>query len=158
MDDSAKRFLQRLDSYSRAFEKLEELVIAISNSSPSILESDESGLNVEIAREALIKRFEFTQELSWKVIKNYLIYEGETDIMASGDSYRRGLRIGIIDSDLWMDMISDRNLSSHDYNEIKATYIADRIITLYYPLLSKLLNDMKAKASEILKSNDDGRD
>lgn len=140
------RALQRLDSYTRAFSRLDELVTAISNN--SLFSNEESGLNAEIAREALIKRFEFTQELSWNLLKDYLTYQGETDLAGSRDVYRRSLKLGLIDDPEWMNMITDRNLSAHDYNDQKASEICGRIVTFYHPLFFKLKNDMLALAQK----------
>lgn len=147
---SISRFIQRLGSYSRAFARLDELVGALSNNPVSQLFTlEEPGLSHEIAREALIKRFEFTQELSWNLLKDYLSYQGETDIAGSRDTYRRALKLGLIDDRLWMDMINDRNLSAHDYNDRKSKEITDRIIHSYHPLLKRLLSDMKLKMRAI---------
>lgn len=150
IDKSAIRFIQRLDSFSRAFARLDDLVRVFSEGSADLLFSiKESGLNVEIAREALIKRFEFTQELSWNLLKDYLSYQGETEISGSRDAYRKSLRLGLIDSECWMGMIADRNLSAHDYNDQKAAAICGRIISDYHPLMKKLLNDMQRLGKQI---------
>lgn len=144
----ALRFTQRLDSYARAFARLDELVCLLTSASPgSIFSIEETGINSEIAREALIKRFEFTQELSWNLLKDYLCYQGETEISGSRDSYRKGLRAGLIESGIWMDMIADRDLSAHDYNDNKAWAICQRIISVYHPLMRKLLDDMRKRES-----------
>ena len=97
-------------------------------------------------REALIKRFEFTQELSWNLLKDYMVYQGETDLTGSRDVYRRALKFGIISDEGWMDMILDRNLSAHDYNDSKSKEVAKRIVELHFPLLEKLKEDMTKRA------------
>lgn len=149
-DKSSSRFLQRLDSYSKAYSKFEQLVSMLETSSPSrLFTNDETGLKDEIVREALIKRFEFTQELSWNMLKDYLVYQGYTDIAGSRDAYRKALQIGVINDAAWMDMIADRNLSAHNYNEMKSKEISDRIISIYYPLLKELHDSMVARAAEI---------
>ncbi|MDE5552579.1 MAG: nucleotidyltransferase substrate binding protein [Muribaculaceae bacterium] len=149
--NSAIRFAQRLDSFSRAFTRLDELVKLMSSEASRdwLFGSHESGIDIDIAREALIKRFEFTQELSWNVLKDYLTYQGVIEISGSRDTYRHGLRLGLIDSPVWMDMITDRNLSAHDYNNQKASEICERIITLYHPLLRGLKEKMTSKLNEI---------
>lgn len=114
-----------------------------------MIPAEEAGLNTEIAREALIKRFEFTQELSWNLIKDYLTYQGETEIAGSRDAYRKGLKAGLIDDAEWMNTISDRNLSAHDYNDDKAAEISARIINNYYPLLRSLLDEMLRRKNSI---------
>ena len=143
----AKRFLQRLDSYGRAFNRLDELVNFMTGN--SLFTPDEMGLNSDIVTEALIKRFEFTQELSWNLLKDFLQYQGITELMGSRDVYRKALSYNLISDNEWFDMIMDRNLSAHDYNDSKAKKIAERIINVYHPLLKRLKLDMTIKASEI---------
>ena len=153
-DKSLIRFLQRLDSFSRAFNRLEEFVNVISDSkNDTLFSKEESGFEAEIMSEALIKRFEFNQELSWNLLKDYLQYEGERDVAGSRDTYRRALRLGLINSPLWMDMITDRNLSAHDYNDIKAKEICGRIVNTYYPLFKQLLESMRSRALDITKAD-----
>lgn len=146
----ATRFLQRLDSYSRAFGRLDELVKAfVEPKSFGLFSNEETGLQQEIANEALIKRFEFTQELSWNLLKDYLSYQGETEIAGSRDSYRRALRLNLITDPAWLNMIADRNLSAHDYDDGKSKEICERIINVYHPLMNQLLLSMTERAAEI---------
>lgn len=150
MDTGLGRFIQRYDSYSRAFHRLEELVLMITGKETYSLFSEEKlYFEEEIVREALIKRFEFTQELSWNLLKDYMSYQGEVDLAGSRDVYRRALKLGIISDTEWMNMILDRNLSAHDYNDAKSKDIALRIVDRYYPLLKGLLVTMGSKRLEI---------
>ena len=144
----ATRFINRFDSYSIAFAKLEVLVKVFLKESDTLFANTELTLNIEIAREALIKRFEFTQELSWNLLKDYLQYQGETEVAGCRDTYRRALKLGIITDGKWMDTIIDRNLSAHDYNDSKAKEISQRIVSDYYPLFRDLL----AKTREIISN------
>lgn len=150
MIDAIDRFIQRLDSYSRAFRRLEELVLMITGKETYSLFSEEQiYFEEEIVREALIKRFEFTQELSWNLLKDYMSHQGEVNLAGSRDVYRRALKFGLISDPIWMNMILDRNLSAHDYNDAKSRDIAQRIVEKYYPLLRELLNNMESKRSEL---------
>lgn len=150
MDNLGKRFIQRHDSFSRAFVRLEELVMMITGKETYSLFSETTiSIEEEIVREALIKRFEFSQELSWNLLKDYMAYQGETGLAGSRDVYRRALKLGLITDSLWMNMILDRNLSAHDYNDIKSKEIAQRIIEVYYPLLKKLCVKTASLKSEI---------
>lgn len=106
-------------------------------------------IETSIVQESLIKRFEFTQELSWNVLKDYLYYQGVSDLIGSRDVYRRALKENLISSDLWMNMIADRNLSAHDYNDAKAEAIALRIVQDYYPLLAQLKTTLEVIADRI---------
>lgn len=144
MERIEKRYIQRFDSFSRAFRRLEELVKLVKGKETYFLFSeDKIPIEEEIVREALIKRFEYTQELSWNLLKDYLTYQGEVDLTGSRDVYRRSLKVGLISDPVWMNMILDRNLSAHDYNDAKSKEIANRITDIYYPLLKKLYEKMK---------------
>lgn len=146
-----KRYIQRLDSFSRAFSRLKELVeMIVGRKTYSLFSEERISLEEEIVREALIKRFEFTQELSWNLLKDYMTYQGETDLTGSRDVYRKALKLGIISDANWMNMILDRNLSAHDYNDTKSKELANRIVEIHYPLLEKLYIDMKK-----LRSNEE---
>lgn len=150
MNGPAARFLQRLESYGRALAKLDELVGWMSDRPEfAIFDAVESGLQMEMVRESLIKRFEFTQELSWNLLKDYLLYQGETEVAGSRDVYRRALRFQLIESHLWLQMILDRNISAHDYNDMRVAEIADRILNDYHPLLMQLKDDMQRRAKDI---------
>ena len=95
------------------------------------------------------KRFEFTQELSWNLLKDYLQYQGETEVVGCRGTYRRALKLGIITDGKWMDTIIDRNLSAHDYNDSKAEEISQRIVSDYYPLFRDLLAKTRGIISNI---------
>lgn len=144
-----KRFIQRYDSFSRALARLQELVEIIrGEETQSVFSNEKLSLEDDIILEALIKRFEFTQELSWNLLKDYMTYQGEVDLTGSRDVYRRALKLGLIHDPLWLNMILDRNLSAHDYNDLRAKEIGDRIVNLYYPLLTQLSEEMKRKKIE----------
>lgn len=81
----------------------------------------------------LTQSFEFTQELSWKVLKDYLEYQGTASgIVGSRDAVRHGFSAGLIrDGDLWMDMIASRNLANHTYNQETADEILRKCVESY---------------------------
>lgn len=122
------RWVQRFENYRRALKRLAEAV--------EIIRSDQySNNNISyLINEGLIQCFEFTHELAWKVMKDYEEYQGMTEIFGSRDAIRHALRFGIIDNEQWMQTISDRNVTSHQYDDDTAKRIVDNIINVYYPL------------------------
>ena len=139
MEDKDVRWIQRFSNYRKALIQLGKavnIVSAVSNSS-----SDQS----DLLAEGLIQRYEYTHELAWKVMKDYEEYQGLTDIMGSRDAIRVALRAGILDDDRWMDTISDRNLTSHNYDDETAKHIVNNIINVYYPLFVKFETTMTGK-------------
>ena len=80
-----------------------------------------------IVRDATIKRFEYNFELAWKTIKRFAIEEGE-NCNSPKSAFKEALKLNWIeDDDIWLDMLSDRNLSTHTYQESTADAIYHRI-------------------------------
>lgn len=139
MEEKDIRWIQRFSNYRKALIQLGKavnIVSAVSNSS-----SDQN----DLLAEGLIQRYEYTHELAWKVMKDYEEYQGITDIMGSRDAIRVALRAGILDDDRWMDTISDRNLTSHNYDDETAKHIVNNNINVYYPLFVKFETTMTGK-------------
>lgn len=127
------RWVQRFNHYSKALIQLEE---AIKLSQKRILS------NLEL--QGLIQAFEFTHELAWNVLKDYIEHMGGQKMIGSKDTTREAFQKGLIqDGQIWMDMILSRNLSSHTYNEDTAKQIADRVITEFYPAFNQLFSKME---------------
>ena len=126
------RWKQRLQNFKRAFIQLEKAV-----KTPD--------LN-ELERQGLIKAFEFTYELAWTTLKDYLIDMGYTELMGSKDTFRQAFQLGLIsDGEIWMEMVKSRNLTSHAYNQDTAESIEEDVITTYYPLIKQLLDNLETK-------------
>lgn len=128
------RWLQRLENYSKALRKLEEAV--------EIVNQNFDSPNIDLLKEGLIQRFEFTHELAWKVMKDYLEYQGYSDIKGSRDAFRKSLAIGIIESPLWIDSIQTRNITSHTYDEEISNTVIEKIISIYFPLMKQFESTM----------------
>lgn len=136
------RWEQRLDSFRKVFERMSE---AVEMTSLYSIKNRET----ELFLDALIQRYEFTHELAWKLMKDYLEYMGIEGIIGSRDAIRYALQNGLIDDDRWMDTISDRNITSHNYNQEIAIEVAGRIISIYQPLFDKFLQVMSEKESRL---------
>lgn len=82
----------------------------------------------DLYRDALIKRFEFTFELSWKCLKEYLEYNGVTVRDTPRDILKTAYQKNLINNEkVWLSMMEDRNLTSHIYKEAQAVAIAEDI-------------------------------
>jgi nucleotidyltransferase substrate binding protein (TIGR01987 family) len=93
----------------------------------------------ELEEQGLIKAFEYTYELAWNTLKDYLEFQGITNIIGSRDSIREAYRNELIENgDIWMKMIVSRNLTSHSYNEETANEISNAIFNEYFELFKKL--------------------
>ena len=127
------RWIQRFNNFLKAFSHLESAINKHQNDGVSDLEE-----------QGLIQRFEFTQELAWKVIKDYFEYQGNTNITGSRDAAREAFKNGLItDGDGWMEMINSRNMSSHTYNEDISKEIVKNITERYFDLFVAFKDKMK---------------
>ncbi len=116
------RWVQRFNNFTKALETLRR-GMALSNTRPLS----------ELEQQGLIQSFEFTHELAWNVIKDYLEEQGFVNIIGSKNATREAFKNGLItDGDAWMDMIKARNLTSHTYNFDVANGIATDILTRFF--------------------------
>ena len=88
----------------------------------------------ELEQQGLIQGFEFTHELAWNVLKDYLQSKGINDLIGSRDTTRSAFKNGLIeDGEAWMNMIKSRNQTSHTYNLDLAQAIVEDIISRFFP-------------------------
>jgi nucleotidyltransferase substrate binding protein (TIGR01987 family) len=128
------RWHQRLNNFNKAFSQLEKAV----------------GLDEysDLEREGLIQRFEYTYELAWNTIKDFLENQGYTDITGSKDAIRLAFKVGLIkEGDEWMKMVKSRALTSHTYDEETAEAIAEDIKEKYYHMFKALIKRFEEERS-----------
>ena len=146
MEEQDIRWEQRFNNYKKALSKLEEAVIRINQDYPL---DDAGNINEDdflddIIKEGLIQRFEYTHELAWKVMKDYLKEVGEVRTMGSKDATREALTADLItEGEIWMEMILSRNQTSHTYNEQTADGIFKKVIKEYYQEFIAFRNTME---------------
>lgn len=130
------RWKQRFHSYTKALAVFTEAV-ELARSRP---------LSPSKNR-ALSRALSSPQELSWKVLKDFLEYQGAaTGILGSKDAIPRGFAAGLIsDGDTWMDMIASRNLASHTYNQETADEILQKCVESYAPQFQQLQKRLEAE-------------
>lgn len=151
------RWQQRFSNYNKAFIKLEEAVKRITEDYKIDKDGtiDEDDFLDDIIKEGLIQRFEYTHELAWNVMKDFLENAGNTNIYGSKDATREAFAAGLIaNGDVWMDMIKSRNKTSHTYNEETADDIFLKVVQEYYPdfvqFRSKMEELRSGKQGELL--------
>jgi nucleotidyltransferase substrate binding protein (TIGR01987 family) len=132
------RWKQRFNNFLRAFEtvrRAEELA----------RQRDLS----ELEQQGLIQGFEFTHELAWNVLKDYLEENGISGIIGSKGATREAFKNGLIhDGDAWMEMIKSRNLSSHTYNQDIAEEVVTNILLRFYPAFEQMITTFSALAEQ----------
>ena len=132
------RWRQRFHNYQRAYRSIQEIYDLSQDRDLSKIEA-----------QGLIQAFEYTHELSWKLLKDYLSFQGISGIIGSKDAVRHGFAQGLIsEGQIWMDMIESRNLSSHSYDEIFAKQLTHDILHNYYPQFERLFERFKDLAKD----------
>lgn len=98
-------------------------------------------------QEALVQRFEFTHELAWKVMKDFLTTESNEVIAGSRDAVRSAFALGLVpDGEVWMDMIDTRNKTSHVYDEPMLEIFVEKIRGRYTPAILAFVEHMKSRS------------
>ena len=102
----------KLNNFSNALKKLEEALM-------------ENGYS--LCLDGTIKRFEFTFEMSWKVLKKFLFYEG-SKCASVRDCIKKAYQSQFIKEEaIWLNVLNDRNTATHIYDEKEAEKIYKRI-------------------------------
>jgi nucleotidyltransferase substrate binding protein (TIGR01987 family) len=131
------RWKQRFQSFDRAFRLLY-----------SAFENRELDSFSDLECEGLIQRFEYTFELGWKVMKDFLEYNGvliESPVSPRSvikEAFSSGL---ISDGQVWIDMMLHRNQLSHMYDSVKAQAVLREVKDRYLGTLGTLHDLLMAK-------------
>lgn len=99
----------------------------------------------DLEKEGLIQRFEYTFELAWKTLNDYLQDKGIA-VRFPRDTIKEAYAYGIINNgEVWLDMLSKRNLMSHTYDESNAEIACSYIVESYIRELHALYKTLKAE-------------
>lgn len=132
------RWIQRYNHFSQALSQLNQAIELASQRPLS-----------ELEEQGLIQSFEYTHELAWNTLKDFLEHMGVKPLYGSKDTTREAFKRGLIeDGDVWMAMITSRNLTSHTYNREIAKSIALDIQNRYHRaflILHKTLQSLSEK-------------
>jgi len=136
------RWLQRFSNYKKALDQLDDAIDLSLERELSLLE-----------KQGLIQAFEFTHELAWNILKDYLEYQGNQEIRGSRDAIREAFKVGLIkDGAMWMETIKARNITSHTYDEalVQSSFeaISNDYIVLFHELL-ETFERLKLKESSL---------
>ena len=127
------RWIQRFNHFTHAFSQLRKAVDLAQQRPLS-----------ELEEQGLIQAFEYTHELAWKTLKDFLESRGVSNLYGSKDTTREAFKQGLLgNGETWMDMIKSRNLTSHTYNEETAQAIVQAICKSYFPEFNQLFAAME---------------
>ena len=131
MSDDLKdiRWRQRFQNLDRAFAQLQRgLAIKAPN---------------DIEVQGIIQSFEFTFELSWKTIKDYLESQGVV-CRFPREAIKQAFHYQLLASgEVWLDMLGKRNLLAHTYDEKIALGAYKLIREQYAPQIELLVDGFK---------------
>ncbi|MGL5353748.1 MAG: nucleotidyltransferase substrate binding protein [Clostridium sp.] len=123
------RWKQRFNNFEKATNQLQEFI--------------ELGQLNKFEVQGLIQCFEYTFELAWKTMKDYLEEEG-FEVKSPRATIQTAFQIELIlDGHVWIDALEKRNLMAHTYDESVANESEELIKKLYYPVIKKLYNKLK---------------
>ena len=118
---------------------------------------DKDQLN-ELEEQGAIHAFEYTYELAWNVMKDFLEHHGETEIYGSRDAIRKAFQLGLIsEGDKWMDAYVSRTKTSHTYNEETAREVVDAILGVYHGLFEAFEKKMESLLDRDQEAASDNR-
>ena len=122
------RWKQRIENFDKSYKLLKKY--------------SNQEITTELERAGIIQFFEMTFELAWKVLKDYLESEGYM-VKSPRETVKQAFQIGLIDNGhIWIDALSNRNLTTHTYDEELATKMTSEILNAYLPELDKLYNKL----------------
>lgn len=132
------RWIQRFDNYKRALAQLRRAAVL----------AGERKLT-ELEQQGMIQAFEFTHELAWNTLKDFLEASGVTELYGSVKATRAAFARGLIENgEVWMEMIQSRNRSVHAYDQATADQIAADILTSYVTEFDRLEQRLEALKEE----------
>ena len=121
------KFQIKLNNYKNALSRLHEAI-----------EEERASKSLAV-RDGAIQRFEFTSELAWKTLREYLLSEGVADINSPKKVMREAYNNDLIENtEGWLCILDDRNLTSHVYDDEDAADIYNRIMTEHIKLFDEL--------------------
>ena len=130
------RWKQRFENYEKAYLSLIESAEALAD------EPDN-----RFIQDSLIQRYEYTIELAWKTLKDYLEELGFVGVTSPKKVVRKAYQENIItEADKWITALNDRNRTSHAYEETMANAVATAIVDNHIPLFHDLHATLKREA------------
>ena len=125
------KFQEKYSKLCRAVDRLEESL------------SDYARMELDSIRDGAIQRFEFSTELAWKTLREYLQDQGYVDLNSPKTVMRKAYAVGFLpEEDAWVRLIEARNQTSHIYDEETAQRIFAEIRDCFAPMLRSLTTEL----------------
>lgn len=118
--------------WKQRFENFEKAYLQLSNAINKFDSLD------DLSKEGLIQRFEYTFELAWKTLKDYLESEGIVT-QYPRETLKQGFHVEVLNNgEVWIDMLEKRNLLAHTYDQTNFEIALKSILELYFPEITRL--------------------
>jgi nucleotidyltransferase substrate binding protein (TIGR01987 family) len=127
---NTQRWIQRFENFNKAYTQLQNGVQLACTRNLS-----------DIEKEGVIQRFEYTQELAWKVLKDFYEHLGETNIQGSRDAFRLANERNLTSTGCTKALlrsVNSRNDTVHSYNQNTANQVFKEITEEYYQAFTEL--------------------
>jgi len=126
------RLNERIENFNKAFQIFQDIIASYR----------EDKLNV-IFHMALVQSFKVCFELGWKVLKDYLNING-ISVQLPRQVIKEAFNKEVIQNgQIWIDMLKDRNATSHEYNMDKVDKVLEKISTEYFEELCRFREQVK---------------
>ena len=134
------------ERWKQRFQNYEKAILLLENRIEDLNSLDENSKYYEGIMMSLIQAFEISFELAWKVMKDYLEYEGYQDAKSPRSVIRTAFQAELIDDgEVWLDSIDKRNLTTHTYDKVAIEQTAGFVKNVFYPICKNLSEKLKAK-------------
>lgn len=131
------RWKQRFRNYEKAFRRLSR-AIEVVRATP----------DDDLLQSGLVQTYEYTFELAWKTLKDYLELEGFL-LRSPRETIRQGFQSGYItNAEDWLQALADRNLTVHIYDDEIISRVLKDIFERYFFILHSFYDTFKLKIDE----------
>lgn len=130
MNNKEIRWRQRFENFDKAFTQFENAFNLYSELS-------------DLEKEGLIQRFEYTFELAWKTLKDYLEANGVIAKFPKETIKQSFKNEIIVDGEIWLEMLENRNLSVHTYEKETFNLLTEKIHLEYFEAIKQVHNYLK---------------
>lgn len=123
------RWRQRFENFEKAYKQLQSAVTDFPKLS-------------DLEKEGLIQRYQYTFELAWKTLKDYLESQGVSASFPREVIKASFLHQIIQNGEVWMDMLEKRNLMAHTYDEVKFKLALQYINDQYFSAITQVYQEL----------------
>lgn len=124
------------------------------NSLRSLSEAKNRDLSDSFVLSGTVQKYSLTFDISWKVMKDIIVkYHKKTDFALGSprEVLRAAYGVGLINDDIWMEMLSDRNELAHDYDGTLAEECCDKIVGHYIDIFEGFAERARYYMEELKK-------